>query len=238
VIESLWSLQCQQLNRGSVSEKKKKKKSRDSKMIQKGVQAYRYTYTILVFFLACGYQQSWGVFGQTAFNDTVDRGKADCPCIDSAAIMREVSNCVLDDVSEPGAVFATGGECLPLTYGSDFCWTHDLLLDPVCLEDDPPKYCLDKFCFVDKEKCIESSELFYMSDLELSRAQRLFYSYSTCNSTAQNWVNYKKLSALEERAEFNVTIPTSWFPVHFKTTPDGEVAALSSDEYVSCNCVL
>ena len=166
-------------------------------------------------------------------------GKSDCPCIDSFALLNPWRNCEANmpvQNSVPGIVLAKEpgvllkGVCYPIrTYGSQYCAKHDMFADPKCSLDVPleirPSYCDNPFCYVDFEKCIHSNETFYRSnflgdDLYSSRdddAPKLFYSYSTCGSTADDWLNYKTTDLFRTyNRTIRVAIPKISPLVHYK----------------------
>lgn len=124
--------------------------------------------------------------------------------------------CVADDGS-PG-LFAVGGTCYATSYGAKSCAPHDLDQDPLCREDSPPAYCYNAFCYVDATQCKTAPELFYKST-RFPDQEALFYSYSTCNSTADDWLSYQTTDVFLSRPNQNLVlvIPADYEPVHYKT---------------------
>jgi hypothetical protein len=124
----------------------------------------------------------------------------------------------------------SAGVCYPVTHGSQTCQPHDLTVDPICLSNDPPSYCTESWCYVDVEKCKDSSELLFQSDLFTeSLGQKLFYSYSTCNAS-DSWHSCRSTEVLDGRS-ISVTIPEVWAPAHYKLAADGNIALSTGSEY-------
>ena len=136
--------------------------------------------------------------------------KEGCPCIDTTSSLSSLTDLyctLLSDGSTIGVQLTAGGSCVPFTYGSSSCLPHDLIHDPKCTLDQlfsvsngvnatksnyiiVPSYCFRSWCFVDPNTCKKQSDervyrsgyFGYDTDVEL------FYSYSTCNSTADDWL--------------------------------------------------
>ena len=125
--------------------------------------------------------------------------------------------CILPDGKTTGIQLTLGGSCVPFSYGSNNCKQFDLLHDPKCILDEivqlqqgninstnnaaVPSYCFQPFCYVDAKTCKKNSvEHVYRSTYFASSLSReeddpspifdvdIFYSYSTCNSTAEDWL--------------------------------------------------
>lgn len=160
-------------------------------------------------------------------------GKTSCPCIDATDTLSKLANCggKYGD-TQLGILTNQLGRtiCVPITHGTS-CKTHDFTNDPRCVGGDDqsyddlnvsnspvkgqiaPGYCFKQWCYVDKETCKDSSELFYQSDLISDPS--LFYSYSTCNSTAHSWLSFQTTESLQNKV-VHVTIPVIRNPIHWK----------------------
>ncbi|KAL7528210.1 hypothetical protein ACHAXR_003461, partial [Thalassiosira sp. AJA248-18] len=125
-------------------------------------------------------------------------GKQGCPCLNTTSTLASLPNrqCQLP-TGETGVHLTLGGSCVPFTYGSSTCLQHDRLYDPICHEDQEhlgesiiPAYCFRPWCYVDVSACMkESEEQVYRSGYFSHESEvDLFYSYSTCNSTADDWL--------------------------------------------------
>ena len=161
-------------------------------------------------------------------------GDEDCPCIDSSLILSNFSSCVVvennstEEEDVQGFWHASSKTCRPITYASKVCDTHDLNIDPLCVSSDdskskPPSYCYDSWCYIDPEKCKSSNHLYFKSSLFPGIVNGLFYSYSTCNSDAADWLEAEAVAILENRI-IVASIPTYDYPYHYKENPTtGEV---------------
>ena len=100
--------------------------------------------------------------------------------------------------------------CFPLMYGSGSCKQHDLSVHPSCqqviVDDDNnnlplplPEFCYESFCYVDYNKCKDSKEIFRRTDLFGFLDTDIYYSYSTCNSTADYYTEYISTQAVKEK---------------------------------------
>ena len=157
-------------------------------------------------------------------------GTLACPCIDATPHFLTRSNCVTDTF-QPGFWHYTNngeGTCFPVTYGSEVCAPHDLDVHPGCRGENPPDFCHDSFCFVDPEKCKLSPAIFGLSDL--FPESKLYYSYSTCNSSETNWMLFQSTETLENKT-ITLALPDIWYPGHYKLNADGDVAEGSGPEY-------
>ncbi|KAL7532059.1 hypothetical protein ACHAWF_003999 [Thalassiosira exigua] len=134
--------------------------------------------------------------------------------------------------------------CVPLTYGSSPCQQHDLINDPACAIElagqyqVPPLYCFRAWCFVYPDACKRNSEevlygSYYFADWAYGSAAA-FYSYSTCNSTAEDWLDYvhDKENHLFGGVVVATLIPEYRFPMHYKRDPaSGSPLSVAGDEY-------
>jgi hypothetical protein len=119
-----------------------------------------------------------------------------CPCVDVSSMLSPIKSrkCTSPTTGENGVKFSIEGACVPYSYGSSKCLQHDLLHDPSCPLDNIGEtpveaYCFRPWCYVDAEACMKNSyERIYRSDyFSFDSGVDLFYSYSTCNSTADDW---------------------------------------------------
>ena len=160
-------------------------------------------------------------------------GNADCPCIDSTTILARTSNCEIHSVennsTEPG-VLVNAVNCFPLTYGANTCDTHDLQVDPVCIQNPDVPHCNNPWCYVDMEKCSKSQDLVYRTNVF---TEKLYYSYSTCGSSADDWLDFDTTKVfMNQNQTLRVALPTSYWPVHFKVDPTtGEDVKFDAPEY-------
>ena len=162
-----------------------------------------------------------------------------CDCTDNAPLFSERSNCEFTDPEtgerQPGILYRQ--VCYPVSYGSNECATHDLGVDPRCPDegnsttsmDDMPEWCEEQFCYVDPEACRLSSDLLYRSTM----FEGVYYSYSVCNGTADNWLQYQTTEGLRD-VTLRVTIPIVRDKAHYKLKAGGtanELASSSGPEY-------
>ena len=121
-----------------------------------------------------------------------------CPCINTTDTLLQVQDreCKLQDGSR-GVYAGNGRMCVAPSYGSSICKQHDLISDPDCsiTENDLdtyviPQYCTRPWCYVDLEQCkVESQDIIYRSSyFDVDTDVDLFFSYSTCNSTADDFI--------------------------------------------------
>jgi hypothetical protein len=133
-------------------------------------------------------------------------------------------------------------------YASDFrfnaCLQHDLMHNPTCQDlDGTKKFCLNSWCYVDKETCKTSSiECIYHSEWLNAGSNSfipepgvdLFYSYTTCNSTDAGWEEFKAVGANNQVLGGIPIISTASYvvsPMVYKTDINGEVLVAGSPEY-------
>ena len=99
-----------------------------------------------------------------------------------------------------------------------------------------PSYCFRPWCFVDAAICTkESQERVYRSSyFPFDSGVDLFYSYSTCNSTAEDWLAVEE-DIVGNRALGGASIvastPNYVFPQVFKRDNDGEAISSPGIEY-------
>jgi hypothetical protein len=134
---------------------------------------------------------------EVILNGTSNKG---CPCADISSIISPITSrkCTLPITGQNGIQFSIGGACFPYSYGSSQCLQHDLLHDPSCpldkIGEKPVEaYCFRPWCYIDANACIKNSyERIYRSDyFSFDSGIDLYYSYSTCNSTADDWLAAK-----------------------------------------------
>jgi hypothetical protein len=123
-----------------------------------------------------------------------------CPCIDVSSIISPLTSriCTLPATGENGIKVTIDGICAPYSYGSSKCLQHDLLHDPSCSLDNIGEtpieaFCFRPWCYIDAEACMKNSyERIYRSDyFSFDSGIDLYYSYSTCNSTRDDWLAAK-----------------------------------------------
>ena len=220
-------------------------------------------FRLLVFLLfACLNQISSEAAIRGILSDPFEAFEAnpECPCIDSYEILQNYANCWIESTpsvnvtndtansstKQPGIL--VNGACFPIqTYGSKVCSRHDIVADPSCSLNRPlglrPAYCDNPFCFVDRDKCSQSKEQFYRSNLVSnspysSQSQpQLFYSYSTCNSTAEDWLKFSTINIFAEtNRTLRVTLPAISATLHYKKDANGLVVSNSTGpEYYNDN---
>ena len=147
---------------------------------------------------------------------------------------------------EPGML--VNGHCFSIRkYGNEVCSRHDIVADPSCSLDLPlglrPAYCDDPFCYVDMEKCSTSKEQYYRSTFvstspysERGRQVQLFYSYSTCNSTADDWRSFSTSNIFGQyNRTLRVTLPALSPMLHYKKNAEGGILDSSAAEYYDDN---
>jgi len=140
-------------------------------------------------------------------------GMEGCPCINTTTTLSTLTDryCTLSN-GQKGIQLTLGGSCVPFSYGASTCQQHDLLHDPSCKLDQlitdqttlsnnatnsnniVPPYCFRAFCFVDAKTCRKHSEErvyrsgYFGYDESNNENIDVYYSYSTCNSTADDWL--------------------------------------------------
>ena len=123
------------------------------------------------------------------------RGSPRCPCVRNVTMPRhkepflgnfsDGTPCVLDARTHDGT---TSDVCFPVTYGLHRCDTHDLGYDPNCLgtnESAWSEYCAESWCYVDGDKCRDSSYTFWRSSYDY--AGGFYWSYDTCGGDSSPW---------------------------------------------------
>jgi len=165
----------------------------------------------------------------------------DCPCVDVSSELASVSSktCQLSN-GEKGIKLGIEGQatCVPLSYGSSKCLQHDLIHDyNACSlntinETVVPAYCFRPWCYVNSTICMKDSfERVYRSDsFPIDSGIGLFYSYSTCNSTADDWLEETSKDPLEG-ISIRANIPTYQVPMIYKRDINGTILYDVGDEY-------
>jgi len=165
----------------------------------------------------------------------------DCPCVDVSSDLASDSSktCLLLN-GEKGIKLGIDGRttCVPLSYGSSKCLQHDLVHDyNTCSLDTinetvVPAYCFRPWCYVDAMICMKDSfERIYRSDyLPFDSDIDLFYSYSTCNSTADDWLEEISKDTLGG-VSIRVNVPTYQAPMMYKKDINGTILYDVGDEY-------
>ena len=153
-------------------------------------------------------------------------GNAGCPCINVTDALFSLTDrsCEMQQ-NGTGIHLHRGDACVSPTYGSDFCLQHDMIHDPACAPELVSKgevvspYCFRSWCYVDLESCTKDSDervyrSYYFDD---ESGIDIYYSYSTCNSTADDWFDVlgqdttSKSSALGG-IDIVGSVPTYYFP--------------------------
>lgn len=144
-------------------------------------------------------------------------GNTSCSCIDATRVLEAQSNCDVAPDDLPGVLVA--GRCVPVSdYGSHGCQAYDLHQNPACSstrQESEPEWCTQQWCWVDRFRCHSSRETAYASQL----FEGLHYSYSTCGSNAQEWLDYKTVDALVNKT-LVFSVPVSAYPVTYKTNEE------------------
>jgi len=99
-------------------------------------------------------------------------GKAACRCIGIAKLEGSI------DVQLDGKTVK-----YPASYGSE-CKTWEDGTNPKCTGANPPKWCAEKFCFIDPEECtlaIPPKMSAYLPNAK-NNGKPVYYSYNTCGS--------------------------------------------------------
>jgi len=152
-------------------------------------------------------------------------GSIDCPCIDVESFFSNKTLYESKSSNGKDLVISSLGNYLPVDYGGSYCASHDLEVDPLCNNNNKaPDYCENEWCYVDKEQCMQSSEFLYKSN----NFPELYYSYSTCDSTAENWLISLSTSLIRNE-DVLVTIPAILKPAHFKNDMSGNGTEYSDD---------
>ena len=119
-----------------------------------------------------------------------------CPCTDESTTLSSLSGRTFCKTpkNESGLQLIAGGACFPFSFGSSMCLQHDLVHDPACQVDQAgesliPSYCFRPWCYVNPDVCKRDSmeQVYRSSYFPFDSGVDLFYSYSTCNSTADDW---------------------------------------------------
>lgn len=134
------------------------------------------------------------------------------------------------------------------------CRQHDLAYDPACLSglgDAPlntiadeagerviPPYCFRPWCYVDADTCRSKSfeRVFRSAYFTFESGADIFFSYSTCNSTAEDWLEVED-DILDSPAlggvALKAAIPTYQIPYMFKRNPNNteEILSTTGEEY-------
>ena len=67
------------------------------------------------------------------------------------------------------------------------------------------------------KKCIKSQNLVYRSST--FEETRLYYSYSTCGSSAEDWLDFDTTKIFLKNETLRVAIPALTWPLHYKVNP-------------------
>eukprot|EP00956_Cyclotella_meneghiniana_P038556 scaffold156105_cov73-Cyclotella_meneghiniana.AAC.1 len=190
-------------------------------------------------------------------------GNPGCECIDESDALASLSerSCTLDDGS-PGVVLKLREDaCFSTSYGSSACLMHDMIHDPDCKKDQDviPPYCVRPWCYVDLASCIkdsdemvfrssyfgvDSGELFFWHFAHcispilihyLALGVDVYFSYSTCNSTVDDWTSAQGMKlgpkGFMGGAEILANVPTYRSPYIHKRDSEGEFIPSVGPEY-------
>lgn len=129
-----------------------------------------------------------------------------CPCI-------EVRH-------EPSGTSCDANSTIPPQHGSSQCAPWDDGLAPHCHESgsNQQSWCSLAWCYVDLDKCRASPVAFTASGI----VPGLYYSYSTCNASAQAYRQFLTTSNVAGKV-LRVAIPSMDYPMHFKRDATGAV---------------
>jgi hypothetical protein len=180
-------------------------------------------------------------------SNATSTGNEGCPCIDASEILSTLDERFCQTESgERGVLLAPEmAACVPLYYGSNACLQHDMLYSPECqgVLDDSTAFCLHRFCYVDAESCKYNSNETLMRSDYFGRPPlgfgdtsyvNLFYSYTTCNSSPNDWETYKA-DNLQDNAILGgaslLSLMTDVYPFGYKRNADGEVWDASMPGY-------
>jgi hypothetical protein len=176
---------------------------------------------------------SLSLFEWVTLADTLDTGKSECPCIDSAmwkilGINGTNDHCLRVELD-------SSVECYPPGFGLGKCDTHSSNLPPTCdgSAGNVPQFCSQKWCFVDPDICRESP-IRYMSASKWlldDYNSSSYYSFETCGSTpidkpmvdvasVQNYLSGKTL-------KLGVAVP-SYYPDHYILYENGSLDTTST----------
>lgn len=175
----------------------------------------------------------------------VGTGNVGCPCINQTLTLAAMSDrhCKLPNTVDGFGIqlTTTGGSCVPFSYGSSRCIQHDILYDPNCNVGDAgdnviPAYCVRPWCYVDLTMCKKDSDerLFRSSYFPAEAGLDVFYSYTTCNSTADDWLEVEEEivgNLALGGISIDANIPLYQFPMMYKSDSDGSVLTSRGSEY-------
>ena len=102
-----------------------------------------------------------------------------CPCQTIDTVLTGLSGSTYPSFTLAGETIA-----YPTDYGLSTCAAHDTGKKPYCMRSNPPSWCADSWCYVDKNNCDKpfSNSVFFPG---------LTYSYFTCgaSNTFDSWFN-------------------------------------------------
>jgi hypothetical protein len=137
----------------------------------------------------------------TASTGTGNKG---CVCIvvSQQLLLAPERHCELEN-GDTGVQLKYGGACVSPNYGSSACLQHEMIHDPACFnvsvnQDVVPPYCFRPWCYVDAEVCMRDSleRVFRSSYFDLDSGVDIHFSYSTCNSTAADWLEAQEMAMI------------------------------------------
>mmetsp|Transcript_5441 Transcript_5441/g.13625 ORF Transcript_5441/g.13625 Transcript_5441/m.13625 type:complete len:357 (+) Transcript_5441:326-1396(+) len=163
----------------------------------------------------------------------VSNGNEGCRCTDETNILASLTerSCQTED-GQNGVMLAAKGPCVPFSYGSSSCVKHDYMHDPKCSlggingGSNYPVHCIRPWCYVDATSCMQSSERAFHSAFF-----PLYYSYTTCGSSADDWIYYQQQQTLVGKNIIAGVAPQYLPPLIFKAIPSSDILAVQEDEY-------
>ena len=178
-------------------------------------------------------------------------GSEGCECIDVSQTLLSLDDrlCTLysttittssntnnNTAEDEGILLTIDGPCVPLSFGSNYCAAHDIMNDPECMTRGviSQELCNVPFCYVDSDSCrlSDGNERVYRSSyFGLDHDVDVFYSYTTCNSTFNDYTYEPSISTLNGM-NILATVPTAYFPPYtFKRDNDGNILTIAGEEY-------
>jgi len=174
--------------------------------------------------------------------------KEGCQCIDASPFLSSLTvkrrSCQITTATtkDRGVMLTSSGPCVPPTYGSGGCLRHDLIHDPRCSGATNANgdggggdlsYCMRPWCYVDARECMRSSERAHRSAnfARDSDGEDLFYSYTTCDPSVDDWLRVQPTLSLGGRT-IRAAVPRFMRPFMYKRNlEDNGLVATEDHEY-------
>ncbi|KAL7533811.1 hypothetical protein ACHAXR_005454, partial [Thalassiosira sp. AJA248-18] len=167
-------------------------------------------------------------------------GDPGCQCIDASATLASLAerSCTTSD-GQNGVLLTVSGPCVSYNYGSSVCLPHDIDVDPLCLTQDSaadaaiPGYCTRSFCYVDAMQCMgaSSQRVFRSGYFPIGLGVDLFFSYSTCGSSAEDWFESQQTNPMGGQSLTAITAAYNILPFVFKRDYNGDIPMAPGEEY-------